>query len=144
MLKFTSIFVYPMQIAFFVLLLLFSSGHHPQSASEIDGYWSGAIEVYDQELAINITFSFVDGILDGTIDIPEQNAYNLPVEVLEMEEESITFQFQTGTGPAIFRGKWNAADNTIAGDFEQNRRKISFQTEETEPCKRVVIRSSGT
>ncbi len=116
-----------MQIAFIVLLLLFSSGHHPQSAAEIDGYWSGAIEVYDQELAINITFSFVDGILDGTIDIPEQNAYNLPVEVLEMDEESITFQFQTGTGPAIFRGKWNAADNTIAGDFEQVGEKFPFK-----------------
>ena len=125
-----------MQIAFFVLLLLISPGHHPQSAAEIDGYWSGAINVYDQELAINITFTFVDGILDGTIDIPQQDAYNLPVEVLELEEELITFQFQTGTGPAVFHGKWNAADNTITGDFEQIGETFPFKLKKQ-------IRSNG-
>jgi len=116
-----------MQIALFVLLLLTWPDHHPQTASEIDGTWTGAIEVYDQELNIQITFSFSDGILDGIIDIPQQDAYNLPVEVLDVDEENITFQFETGTGPAIFRGRWDAENESIEGDFEQVGETFPFK-----------------
>ncbi len=122
-----------MQIFLFVLFLLAWPDHHPQTASEIDGYWTGAIEVYDQELNIQITFSFTDGILDGVIDIPQQDAYNLPVEVLEVEEEIITFQFETGTGPAVFRGRWDADNNTIEGEFEQVGEKFPFKLTKQRP-----------
>ncbi len=122
-----------MQIFLFVLFLLTWPDHHPQTASEIDGYWTGAIEVYDQELNIQITFSFTDGILDGVIDIPQQDAYNLPVEVLEVEEEIITFQFETGTGPAVFRGRWDADNNTIEGEFEQVGEKFPFKLTKQRP-----------
>lgn len=86
---------------------------------DVAGDWSGAILVPGQELAVSFTFSYTDGELDGMIDIPQQNAFNLPVEFTKTDRDSLIFQFETGTGPAIFRGKWVRNSNEINGNFNQ-------------------------
>lgn len=90
-----------------------------QNMTDLQGYWSGAIEIQEQKLNINITFSYSDGELDGSLNIPEQNAYNLPVEVVDFDDNAITFQFQTGTGAAVFHGRFNEKESVISGNFEQ-------------------------
>ena len=87
--------------------------------ADVAGEWSGAILIPGQELAVSFTFSYTDGELDGMIDIPQQNAFNLPVEFTKTEADSLVFQFETGTGPAIFRGKWDRNSNEINGNFNQ-------------------------
>lgn len=102
------------------LYLLFTL--HPLNTMHVDqheGYWEGAIVVNNQELGIRITFSYADGVMDGSIDIPQQQAYNLPVEVLSATADSLVFQFQTGTGVAVFYSDKIVNNERIEGRFEQ-------------------------
>jgi len=102
------------------LYLLFTL--YPINAAHNDqyeGYWEGAIVVNSQELGIRITFSYADGMMDGSIDIPQQQAFNLPVEVLTATPDSLVFQFQTGTGVAVFYSDKIENDERIEGRFEQ-------------------------
>jgi pimeloyl-ACP methyl ester carboxylesterase len=113
---------------FYLILafLLLPSPVHAEQYSEVEGVWSGAIEVYGDELAIHITFSYSDGELDGTIDIPQQQAFNLPIEVTRAEGEEMNFQFETGSGPAVFHGVWSASARSIVGEFEQIGERFPF------------------
>ena len=86
---------------------------------QYEGYWEGAIVVNNQELDIRITFSYADGEMDGSIDIPQQQAFNLPVEVLTATPDSMVFQFQTGTGVAVFYSDKIEHNKRIDGRFEQ-------------------------
>ena len=109
----------------FSFLLFFSSVQTIQY-SEVEGDWRGAIDVYGDELAIQITFSYSDNELDGTLDIPQQQAYNLPIEVTSAVGDEIIFQFETGSGPAIFYGVWSAENRSIIGEFEQLGERFPF------------------
>lgn len=110
-----------------IAFLLFTSPAQAQQYSEVEGIWNGAIELFGNELTIQVTFSYSDNELDGTINIPQQQAFNLPIEVTRAEDEEITFQFETGSGPAIFHGIWSEADQTIIGEFEQMGQRFPFQ-----------------
>lgn len=113
--------------AFLLFFALSESGTaHDQRYSEVEGRWSGHILISEQELAISVLFSYSDGELDGLLDIPEQQAYNLPLEVLQADDEVLLFQFETGTGPALFRGVWNRELRTIEDDFEQLGQQFPF------------------
>ncbi|TVQ65202.1 MAG: alpha/beta hydrolase [Balneolaceae bacterium] len=111
----------------FYSLLFFNLSPHDQQYSDVQGRWAGHIQIGEQQLAIELLFSYSDGELDGLLDIPEQQAYNLPVEVLKADDEGLHFQFQTGTGPALFKGVWNRSEGTIAGEFEQIGQRFPFQ-----------------
>lgn len=111
---------------FFAFSLLFITPHD-QEYSEVEGRWSGHILIAGQELAIQVLFSYSDGELDGLLDIPEQSAFNLPVEVIRADSEALHFQFQTGTGPALFTGIWNREEQTITGNFEQLGQQFPFR-----------------
>lgn len=108
-----------MRKLFCIIFLFTAQTLYSQTLPEVAGYWEGYIEITGQNLGINFTFSYADGELDGTMDIPQQQAYNLPVEFTKADFDSLVFQFETGTGPALFRGKWNYSDQQIDGNFEQ-------------------------
>lgn len=108
-------------------LLLLTSPAQAQQYTEVEGVWSGDINIYGNDLSIQITFSYSDNELDGTLDIPQQQAFNLPIEVTRAEGEEINFQFETGAGPAIFYGIWSATDQSIIGEFEQSDERFPFQ-----------------
>ena len=112
-------------LIFSLLFLLFQT-HHDQRYQEVEGNWNGSIEVYDQELRISILFTYTDNELDGTLDIPQQQAFNLPLEVIRAEGSEIVFKFETGTGPATFYGIWNIEEQSIAGEFEQVGERFPF------------------
>lgn len=104
----------------------------PADAAHVDsyeGYWEGAIDVNNQELEIRITFSYSDGEMDGSIDIPQQQAFNLPVEVLTATPDSLVFQFQTGTGVAVFYADRIVNEERVEGRFEQMGGEYSFYLE---------------
>lgn len=115
-----------------------------------EGYWEGAIVVNNQELGIRITFSHADGEMDGSIDIPQQQAFNLPVEVLKATNDSLVFQFQTGTGVAVFSSDEVVNKERIEGRFEQmggeypfylNKKNISNGMATELPEQEVIIPS---
>lgn len=112
------------------LFILFSFAFAPflqaQHPADVAGRWTGSITVTGQQLGINFLFSYDAGELDGTIDIPQQGASNLPVEFTYGDVDSLVFQFQTGTGPAIFKGNLNEARDEISGQFEQLGTRFPF------------------
>lgn len=103
-----------------------------QDLSEVEGPWRGAIEITGQELAVSFLFSYSDGELDGTIDIPQQDTYNIPVEFTHAGVDSLHFRFETGTGPAIFKGIWNRDEMVISGEFEQVDMNFPFSIKKVE------------
>lgn len=111
----------------FIFLLLFAA--HEIHIDDYEGRWAGNITINEQEMGILVTFSYSDDELDGTIDIPQQQAYNLPVEVLTATEDSLVFQFQTGSGPAVFYGNKIDQIDRVEGTFEQLGSEFSFYIE---------------
>mgnify|MGYP006271624857 CR=1 FL=1 len=102
--------------------LLFS-----QNQSPIDGTWDGSIILQGQPLLISLTFNTMDGATDGSINIPQQNAFNLPVDVPVLTADSIQFQFETGTGTAIFRASLESENpDSIDGIFTQSGVELPF------------------
>ncbi|MEX0647418.1 MAG: alpha/beta hydrolase [Balneolaceae bacterium] len=111
---------------YFFFLFLFPVNIQAQNIPEVQGDWHGTIQISGQSLPIETTFSYDDGELDGTIDIPMQQAFDLPVEVLKTTADSLIFQFQTGTGPAVFYGKRISGEESIEGNFQQSGMTFSF------------------
>jgi len=107
------------------LLLLFQSAS-AQDLATVAGKWSGSVEVTGQDLRTDFTFSYLDNELDGTVDIPQQMAFDLPVEFTKTEGDSLVFQFQTGSGPAVFRGRLDSETMTISGMFHQMSMSFPF------------------
>ena len=118
-----------MKYLLFAIALLTAQTISGQNYSDVAGEWSGSIQITGQNMTTNFTFSYQDDELDGTIDIPQQMAFNLPVEFIKTEGDSLIFQFQTGTGPAVFRGVWNRTERSISGMFEQMNMSYPFSIE---------------
>lgn len=111
-----------------LLLMLFLPGILlSQNLPEIEGEWSGSIDLNGQALAIDLTFMNTYDEIDGSIDIPQQNAFNLPVEVTLIQPDSLQFEFQTGTGSAAFSAKLHSlTPDTISGTFTQSDMSFPF------------------
>lgn len=111
-----------------LLLMLFLPGILlSQNLPEIEGEWSGSIDLNGQALAIDLTFMNTYDEIDGSIDIPQQNAFNLPVEVILIQPDSLQFEFQTGTGSAAFSAKLHSlTPDTISGTFTQSDMSFPF------------------
>ena len=103
-----------------LILLLISVPLQGQDISDMAGDWTGYIEVDNREMRIEITFSYSDQILDGTIDIPNRGTFTIPVEVIDTNNNQFVFQYETGQGPAVFYGSVNAKGDKISGDFEES------------------------
>lgn len=113
-------------ITFFLLLspLFLSAQNH----SSIDGTWDGSIILQGQPLMISVTFNTMDGDIDGSISIPQQSAFNLPVAVPILTPDSLEFSFETGTGTAVFSAALESPEiNEINGVFTQSGVELPFQ-----------------
>ncbi|WP_069129919.1 alpha/beta fold hydrolase [Rhodohalobacter halophilus] len=107
-------------------IILFAQTVTGQNLESVAGNWAGSIEITGQNLITEFTFSYHDNDLDGTVDIPQQMAFNLPVEFTRIEGDSLVFQFQTGTGAAVFRGELDSERMTISGTFHQMNMTYPF------------------
>ncbi len=110
-----------------LLMLLIPGSLFSQNLPEIEGEWSGYINLNGQALAINLTFMNTYNEIDGSIDIPQQNAFNLPVDVTLIQSDSLVFEFQTGTGAAVFSASLSStAPDSISGRFTQTNMSFPF------------------
>lgn len=114
------------------LILLFATPFFvsAQPPSPIDGDWRGSIQIDGNELGISLTFMSADGIVDGSINIPQQNAFNLPIDVTLLNADSLKFEFQTGTGTAEFSAPITRENPpAINGTFTQSGASFPFSIE---------------
>lgn len=113
---------------FVAILLFLPQIIFSQDYSTIDGSWEGSIILQGQPLLISVTFNTMDGETDGSINIPQQSAFNLPVQVPVLTADSLEFSFQTGTGTATFRADLEGPEaEDISGIFIQSGVELPFQ-----------------
>ncbi|MBI5022152.1 MAG: alpha/beta fold hydrolase [Ignavibacteriales bacterium] len=108
----------------FIFLLLFSFSSKIFAQTQIIGHWEGAIIIMGSDLGIKIDFKEIDKEIKGTIDIPIQNAFGLPLINIDTKIPMIHFDLQGGPGLASFDGK--IMSDSIVGDFSQAGMKGTF------------------
>jgi pimeloyl-ACP methyl ester carboxylesterase len=88
------------------------------------GNWEGVIGPDSLELGILVRFDEADGALTGTIDIPQQQASGLPLQIVDVSADRATFIIEGVPGEATFMGR--LAGDVIEGDFEQGGQRLPF------------------
>lgn len=81
------------------------------------GQWQGAIDVAGTPLEIIVRLAQVDDVWEGTIDIPAQGAFEVPLTGIEIEGENIRFLMAGIPGDPTFHG--SLAGDRIEGTFTQ-------------------------
>lgn len=113
----------------FLTVLIGCSDNEKQKDTEKDGesnmenvtgFWSGAIEIPNQPLKINVEFEDDKGM----ISIPIQGLENYPLSTIKREGKSITFTMEVQGQRIIFDGDVDGEE--IAGTFKQNGQFFPF------------------
>ncbi|WP_373894949.1 alpha/beta hydrolase [Virgibacillus sp. CBA3643] len=91
---------------------------------EITGYWTGAIEIPNQLLQINVELENGDDPT-GVISIPAQGVQDYPLSSLALDGKSVAFVMEMPGQSASFDGEVDA--ETIAGTFVQAGQSFPFE-----------------
>jgi uncharacterized protein len=118
---YTMIKSYHIIIVFVFFIVIYTEGMAQYKAA---GHWEGAIQVVGTELGIKTDFKKSGDTLSGTIDIPPQSAFGLPLKNLQVNGAKIHFELPAGPGLAVFDGI--LTDDSINGDFTQSGMKGLF------------------
>lgn len=96
------------------------------AAAPIAGTWEGQIET-PPPLEVVVRFDLVDGVASGTIDIPAQGAFELPLEAIEVDGDTVRFVIAGLAGTPTFDG--TLAAERLAGTFSQGGASFPFELE---------------
>jgi pimeloyl-ACP methyl ester carboxylesterase len=89
----------------------------PATERTIAGTWEGVIDFQGVKLRTVSKFAKTDGGWAGTIDSPDQGAYNLPLDNISFADPQVSFGFSMADGK--YTGTLNAAGDEIAGEWTQ-------------------------
>ncbi len=108
-------------ISVFVLALLAMLPWSSASAnSDIAGDWIGVISVPGTELGVEIKFVAIDDTTwGGEIDIPLQQAKDLPLANIKVDGTQVIFAMSGISGNPSFSGEISTDGQSITGDFHQ-------------------------
>ncbi|WNJ21025.1 alpha/beta hydrolase [Pontibacter sp. G13] len=82
------------------------------------GSWGGKLDLGSMELRLILNVSQgEDGVLQGTLDSPDQGAKGLPVDKVSFENNVLTFTAMGGA--ATYEGTYDAAQSQVSGTFSQ-------------------------
>src|SRR5690606_15295528 len=85
--------------------------------------------VIDRE--IRVTFTFEGAAYAGTIDIPAQGSFDLPLDRIAVDGDAMTFAIPGIPGDPVFEG--TLAGDRIEGTFTQGGQPLPFFLERGEP-----------
>lgn len=103
-----------MRILFVIMSLMVSCATYSQ---DITGPWQGVLDVNGQKLGIVFKFSkTTDGINLAKMDVPEQGAVDIPMEIIYLSKDSLSLQVK-GIG-ITYSGRMEG--EVIKGTFQQN------------------------
>jgi len=115
------------KIAFLCLIIfIFTLIHLSADENSIVGEWEGSIEVPGQTLEVTIEFLIENNQLVGFIDIPLQQAIDLPLANINIETGNVTFDIKDVPGEPTFNGILSKDNNTISGEFTQSGGTFPF------------------
>ncbi len=114
-------------VFFCIVFLLVPVLLHSQEAPSIAGHWEGTIEVPGTKLEILVDFNQKpDGSWEGKISIPAQNAKNLPLSGISLDDKEVSFAIAGVPGEPTFKGTISDDGMKIAGDFTQAGQSLTF------------------
>jgi CubicO group peptidase (beta-lactamase class C family) len=96
-------------------------------ADVLEGTWEGTIQTPGRPLDVELTFKRIGHKIQGEIDIPAQNAADLPLTGINVTGEEVTFQIEGIPGEPTFNGRMAADGGFIAGDFTQGGQSFPFE-----------------
>lgn len=109
------------------LAFVYSTTAMPTHAQQApDGRWSGAIVLPGVELNIDVRFNAEAE--SATIDIPQQGAFGLPLQNVQVSPDSIYFELPAGLGLATFEST-EVTQGRISGNFAQSGVTGTFHLE---------------
>ncbi|WP_404335062.1 alpha/beta fold hydrolase [Planococcus rifietoensis] len=97
-----------------------------ETASKIDGFWQGAIEVPGQPIPFSIEFT--EG--EGSLSIPLQGIENYPLSTVKFDDPEVAFDTTIQGERLVFEGALNA--EKITGNMTQQNQKFPFELERGE------------
>lgn len=80
-------------------------------SQEITGDWNGSLNVMGSELMITFNLSESEKVYAGTMSVPQQNAYGIPLSKVTFENETLTIELEAAG--LTYVGKRN-----VKGEFE--------------------------
>ncbi|QOJ00547.1 MAG: serine hydrolase [Phycisphaeraceae bacterium] len=92
----------------------------------VEGTWEGAIELPGIKLGISVRLTEKDGVLSGTISIPDQGAKDLPLDKASRDGDVVTFAIKGVPGDPTFRGTLMPGGATLSGEFTQGGAVFPF------------------
>lgn len=99
------------------LVLIIVSGVNAASL-DYTGTWAGVLHISGAELQLIFRITCAeDGVLQGTLDVPAQAAYGIPLSKVDFQADSAIFEVLLIGG--IFQGELNSAGN-LAGTWSQS------------------------
>lgn len=105
------------------------------AADGVAGAWHGAIQGPGGRLDVRVELGRGPGGWEGTIDIPAQGAFALPLAAVEVDGPRVRFAIAGVPGDPLFDGEL-AADE-IAGTFTQRGQRLPFALRRGEAGPRV-------
>jgi hypothetical protein len=106
------------------------------------GHWTGAIDIPDHALAVEIDLDKTAKGWVGSIAIPTQNASGLPLKAITFTNGKCTFQIQGAPGEPTFTGTLSADGKTLLGDFTQGGGIFPFKLSRAGDAKVEEIKRS--
>jgi peptidylprolyl isomerase len=128
------------------LVLAVCGGMNASAGVDVVGLWEGSIAVQGSELGIAVKFAAGDSGLTGAIDIPVQQAKDVPLANIKLDSNAIAFDMPGTPGEPKFTGVVAADGKTIAGDFTQSGEKFPFTLTKAEakaPDSTVAAKTSA-
>ena len=101
-----------------LLLLPASTLHARQAAAPPSGQWVGTLPA-EPGLEMEINLDRKGAEWYGTISVPQQGAKGLPLGVVTVKSQTVTFTLQGAAGDPRFSGELSADGKTISGTFTQ-------------------------
>ncbi|WP_330181960.1 alpha/beta fold hydrolase [Nocardia sp. NBC_01503] len=112
-----------LSLGLFVVLAMVAAGcsDSKTETSPVVGDWNGKIEIPDHPLEVGVTFGS-DG--KATVDIPTQAVVGKPLTDVRTGNDDVGFTAPDFPGTPTFKGKYDKASDSIAGDFTQSGQTV--------------------
>ncbi|ASF41126.1 alpha/beta hydrolase [Halobacillus halophilus] len=101
-----------------------SEGSDKMGGDDLEGEWSGSIQVPDQPLNIIVEFREEES-LQGEISIPAQNIEDYPLDQVKLNGRELTFQMSISGQSLRFIGA--VEKDVIKGTFTQSGQNFNFE-----------------
>ena len=90
----------------------------PAIAQEAEGYWTGTLQIGATELPVGFNVERgEDGALTATLDSPAQGSFDIPVDSVTVENDTLTATIAALSGQ--YQGTWDAEAQSWNGTWTQ-------------------------